>query len=158
MHRLYRMKQRKHLTLQGIFNKAVKHLLSQNEKSKAGDGLVCAYRGTNFTMCGAGPFIIDAAYCKNLEGKTVEDNEVIYALFKSGYLTRDEFMDVKKNPNKNGDDAVGQRKIELLRRIQTVHDETRVEYWPEKLVNLATLWGLDYSAIKLSSREICNEM
>jgi hypothetical protein len=109
-------------TDQKTFNKSARHLLRQNAKSLLASGSVCAYRGAAGRRCAAGPFITNREYKPSFEHQTVktwgEANEVS-RLFAAKGLS-----------------------LDLVRRLQAVHDSYSVEDWPTQLAQVAADFNL----------------
>ena len=116
------------LTKQEIFDRVSTHLLSQNQKSLLDPGLQelpgcqvdghaprCAYRGENNTMCAAGCLIRDEFYSPKLENLVADTILVSGALIKSGVDMHDPDISA------------------LVSRLQNIHDDIKVEDWPEYL-------------------------
>lgn len=105
--------------LLGIFNYVKNHLLTQNEKSirhyATTNNDLCVYRNNNNTKaCAAGCLIPDDKYDPSFESKN------------SFFISTLNYLDGSKpSPVKN-----------LIRRLQHIHDNSKVEEWPAKLDNL----------------------
>lgn len=111
------------MTLQQIFDKVTKHLLTQNKISE--DYFGCVYRGDNGLKCAVGCLIPDHLYHDSIENKTVDSPEVS-AIMKQiipGYNSRKE---------------------ELLMRLQEIHDEFETFVWKTKLQELALTFNLKF--------------
>ena len=107
-------------TKQRVFNKVVRHLLTQNKASVIGS--VCRYRGHNGLMCAAGCLIPDENYYNSMEN------------IKWRTLVQD--GDVPSNHK------------DLILSLQDVHDIFGVEEWPEKLNEIAKKYNLDPSYVE----------
>jgi hypothetical protein len=107
-------------TKQRVFNKVVRHLLKQNERSAIGES--CKYRGPNGVMCAAGCLIPDEYYCKSIESRTwtalVEDK------------------------------VVPANHAEFIRSLQRTHDGIDPDRWPESLKELGLKYNLDVSCVE----------
>jgi hypothetical protein len=115
-------------TPQAMFDRVARHLLRQNRRSKGADGRACKYRGLDGTKCAIGCLIDDACYSPSLEGRGVEDPNVVQALRASNALP---VADVEN----------------LLADLQLLHDFTDVGEWAGRLFDLADEYGLSTSAI-----------
>jgi hypothetical protein len=107
-------------TKQRVFNKVVRHLLTQNKASVM--GVVCRYRGRDGLMCAAGCLIPDENYDKSMESTSWVE------LIKNGEV-----------PSNHKD---------LIYSLQRVHDMFGVEEWPEKLNEIAKKYNLDPSYVE----------
>lgn len=123
------------LTLQEIFDKASKHMLSQNCRSMNLDNTNCMYRGEEGRMCGVGPFIKDEFYSEQMEGEGVRSEIVMTALMESGVIDQ--------VPNEH--DKYNDSTLIFLARIQDIHDAHDVEDWAHALKNLAKNKGLEFN-------------
>lgn len=99
---------------QAVFDKVVKHLLTQNRRSKGKRG--CAYRGKGGDMCAVGCLISDKAYDPEIEGFVVHATEVLAKLAESGVPTYNRT---------------------LLTDLQDIHDRIAVDLWKVHLKELA---------------------
>ncbi len=115
------------MTLQEIYSKVRKHLLTQNAKSlNYGD---CVYRDAGGRACAAGCLITDQAYHPYLEGEAANSNEVIEALIQSRVLPAGAMFDTPE--------------VQLVRRLQMVHDGSEPKDWAARLDALAANLGLE---------------
>jgi hypothetical protein len=108
-------------TEQEVFDIVANHLLTQNRQSLVYDDFVdetCAYRGRYNTKCAAGILIPDEYYTQELEGngwkKLVENS-----------LVPPNFMD-------------------LIAKLQSIHDLHEPKYWKQKLRDLASKHNLEW--------------
>lgn len=108
-------------TAQEVFDYIANHLLTQNRKAqiKLPEGIKCAYRTPQGLTCAAGCLIPEKDYDKNFEtvswGMLVDDHMVPES---------HEF---------------------LISELQSIHDDARVEYWENRLIELAKRKGLSYN-------------
>lgn len=111
-------------TTQEIFSQVRKHLLTQMAVSTISNGRTeqCAYRGGVGRMCAAGCLITDESYQPQIEGQLVGSPAVNDALTRSG---------------------VPVSALELVRRMQSIHDGLAPTRWMEKLNKLAEDHGLE---------------
>jgi hypothetical protein len=116
------------MTLQEIFDKAATHLLTQNTKSVncIGD---CQYRGDYGNMCAAGVFIADSNYSPALEKGGVRRGDVSSALHASGFPTTNFIA------------------MDVLSRLQKLHDGFEPAEWFVQLNRLATAQGLSIAVL-----------
>ena len=101
---------------QVVFDKVVKHLLTQKRRSEGKRG--CAYRGKDGDMCAVGCLISDKAYDPEIEGHSVFHLRVQETLAESGVPTYN-------------------RMKFLLADLQYLHDECSINLWKTDLQNLA---------------------
>ena len=113
------------MTLQEIFTKVARHLLTQKVKSFGSDA-GCLYRGPNGTSCAVGCLIQEEHYDPELEGNVVNALSVQDSLNASGIQVTPET-------------------IHLLEELQLLHDESQPETWPTDLAELAQELGLEYT-------------
>lgn len=108
-------------TAQEVFNQAYIHLLTQNAQSKNSDRETCQYRNNNGLKCAVGCFIADDEYDERMENKGWRPLLANY----TGTLI---------NPNFN----LGEAHVELLVRLQGIHDGYTPDTWKTHLEILAT--------------------
>ena len=108
---------------QAVFDKVVKHLLTQNRRSKGKRG--CAYRGKDGAMCAVGCLISDKAYDPEIEGHSVY------------------YLRVQENLAKSGVPIYSKMKA-LLTNLQYLHDECPTDLWKTDLQNLAKQHNLTW--------------
>ena len=108
---------------QAVFDKVVKHLLTQKRRSYGERG--CAYRSEDGAMCAVGCLISDKTYELGIEGQSSWDVRVLAALNSSGIPTH------------------GAMKS-LLRNLQVLHDRIAVIHWKTHLKNLAKQHNLTW--------------
>lgn len=100
---------------QAVFDKVVKHLLTQKRRSKNKRGC-CTYRSEGGGMCAVGCLISDKAYDPKIEGSIVRETIVLDALAESGVPTYNRT---------------------LLTDLQDIHDRIAVDLWKVHLKELA---------------------
>ncbi|MEM9400465.1 MAG: hypothetical protein AAF984_09675 [Verrucomicrobiota bacterium] len=106
-------------TAQEVFDHIAFHLLSQGQKSLASPSMGdfdCVYYSLEGLRCAAGSLITQQQYKPEFEG---ED-----------WITLSEYQQVPKS-HRN-----------LITLFQDAHDNTRVENWPLKLIDVAKQEGL----------------
>ena len=108
---------------QAVFDKAVKHLLTQKRRSKNKRG--CAYRGEGGDMCAVGCLISDKAYDPKIEGSSVYNSQIQETLAESGVPTY-------------------RKMVFLLIDLQYIHDETPISLWRGHLRTLAKQHNLTW--------------
>ena len=108
---------------QAVFDKVVKHLLTQKRRSK--DKKRCAYRGEDGAMCAVGCLISDKAYDPEIEGFSISSLDVQEKLAESGVPT---YSKMKF----------------LLTDLQYIHDEASISLWKGHLRTLAKLHDLTW--------------
>ena len=106
---------------QAVFDKVVKHLLTQKRRSEGKEG--CAYRGKGGDMCAVGCLISDKAYDPEIEGFAVHATEVLATLAKSSVPTYSRT---------------------LLTDLQDIHDRIAVDLWKPRLRTLAKQHNLTW--------------
>lgn len=107
-------------TEQAVFEKAVVHLLTQNQKS-VHDVDTCMYRSPDGLMCAVGIFIPDDVYDQKLERMSV--NAVLERFGIS--------------------EETGRVKTLILTQLQSLHDRNDPSLWFEGAELIARRWGLD---------------
>lgn len=119
------------MTNQQIFDKVVKHLLTQGEKSvvkSATNANICKYRGPEGLMCAIGALIPDEAYSPDWEGISV--GGIITPLRRAA--------------------AIGpETKSTFLLDLQKIHDHAEVYQWSQELTNFAMMYGLSDAEVLL---------
>lgn len=119
------------MTLQEIFDKVVTHLLKQNARAVDWDGS-CQYRAPDGKMCAVGCLIEDSNYSSKLEGRVVG-----------------KIRDSIPNVLEGGD--IG-KKVELLKALQMIHDESLPTSWPTQLEALTKEGSRFYGSIQWSDK------
>ena len=100
-----------------VFNKVSEHLLAQNEQALDGNW-ECVYRSDTGLKCAVGCLIDDEFYSEDLEYSSLSSTgPVADALVKSGVVMTREILD-------------------LLTRLQKLHDYKELESWEEELEKL----------------------
>ena len=110
------------MTKQDTYDLVVSHLRVQNKQALGKDGL-CRYRGENGTKCAVGCLISDDEYSEALEGHSVGSDN---AVGLNSLLER------------KGHD------LDLLSKLQFIHDRTMPEDWEDKFRQLAEALALTY--------------
>jgi len=108
-------------TPQQVFDQVARHLMTQKARSTDFNGH-CKYRGLNGLKCAAGCVISDDEYDPFFEGKSWDHLMSIIATRSSS------------RPLVH---------IELIGRLQLVHDGYVVSYWREMLQAVAVCFNLD---------------
>jgi hypothetical protein len=104
------------VTNQEAFDKVVRHLLTQIERSVGPDGR-CLYRGPRGLRCAVGCLIPEDQYLWDFEG------------YDSDHVAQ-------RVP------ALSGVSIFLLTALQRVHDREALEHWPVELEAVANILGL----------------
>ena len=107
------------MSVREIFYKVEKHLLKQNEKSESED-VGCEYRSDNGLSCAVGCLMTDDIYDSSLEGSNLNDIGVRKAL----------------TPIVGVNYGLRLLKLNLLYRLQLVHDNEPVEHWASNLAKI----------------------
>lgn len=121
-------------SMQEIFNRVARHLLTQNARASQGEAGDCMYRTDDGLKCAVGCLITDDAYSLELENLLVSRAPVREALEASGIVVEP-----------NGPTH------KILSDLQRVHDTVGTSNWPEELRSIATHYRLDHSVIKSKS-------
>ena len=108
---------------QTVFDKVVKHLLTQSRRSEGKRG--CAYHSEDGAMCAVGCLISDKAYDPKIEGLSVYHLRVQENLAESGVPTYNK-MNI------------------LLIYLQYIHDKCPIDLWKTYLQNLAKQHSLTW--------------
>ena len=108
---------------QAVFDKVVKHLLTQKRRSYDERG--CTYRSEDGAMCAVGCLISDKTYELGIEGLTVLDYHVLSKLAESGVSTHE-------------------RMKALLIDLQGIHDHNLATNWKVGLKTLAKRHNLTW--------------
>jgi hypothetical protein len=111
------------MTMKQIYTKVSKHLLKQGQRSEGPQvehGNNCLYRTGEGLMCAVGCLIPDDKYYSYLEGLDVNQGMVLDTL-RGVIGTRW---------------SSSWRKIDLLERLQFIHDQVPVENWSIRLEGL----------------------
>lgn len=107
------------MNAQETFDTVARHLLTQGQRSTAGDGAkACRYRGSEGRKCAAGVLISDAVYVEDMEG--------------FGWTAV-----CDRYPQ------VPQAHCELINELQRIHDTAEPHAWPDALRRLAYANNLD---------------
>lgn len=119
-------------TMQQVFDRVALHLLQQGRKSlmeaDRTTSVRCAYRGEGGLKCAVGFLISDEAYNEELESCPVHDAGVCFALNRSGVSTTHGM-------------------VEMLGRLQSIHDNAQPERWLSSLQSIAASHGLTMPAL-----------
>ena len=115
-------------TKQQIFDIASVHLLKQKKVCQGDDG--CLYHGEDGLRCAVGAFISKKNYRVAMEEKNI----------------RQLFVKFKRQMSACG---LSKRHLELLDSLQSVHDDTGVEYWRVDLTGIAR--DFNVSTVKMDA-------
>lgn len=113
-------------TKQEIFDAVVLHLRTQKDVSVMSGG-VCAYRGNHGLKCAIGILIPDEVYLSKMEGLGI------------AYLIASDLL----SPDLKEEFTHHQS---LLSSLQGVHDAGALFYWEKDFKEIATKFGLQYTA------------
>ena len=122
-------------TMQEIFDQSASHLLAQMAVSMNKD--TCAYRGESGLMCAVGCLISDEHYDPNIEGDAI-----------SSYWVHDDNAPLKRVLIASGINIDDPFIRKLLRKLQTVHDDTPPEHWRDNLWLVAVGFGLNAEVLQ----------
>ena len=118
------------MSLEAIFAKVEKHLITQNAKSVNKDG-DCVYRNHyrnhRGQSCAIGCLIPVNRYKSGFEGNLLRDDEPLQDALKHV---------IGVNPKKR------QMKIDLLMELMSVHDDSHVVDWKHELTMVKDEWGI----------------
>jgi hypothetical protein len=114
------------MSLEAIFAKVEKHLITQNAKSVNKDG-DCEYRNHLGQSCAIGCLIPANRYFKELEGAELPGDEPLQDALKHV---------IGVNPKKR------HMKIDLLMELMSVHDDSHVADWKHELTMVKDTWGI----------------
>ena len=106
------------MSVNKIFYKVQKHLLKQNERAE--DRYGCQYRTDSGLSCAVGCLMTDDIYDSSLEGSNLNDIGVRKAL----------------TPIVGVNYELRLLKLNLLQRLQEVHDSEPVEHWASNLAQI----------------------
>ena len=113
-------------TAQEIFDTVVNHLRQQNATALSEDGFTCAYRGRNGTRCSVGILIPDELYSPQMEGHNLRHLmgfNLIPSPLKEEFATH----------------------LNLLTRLQSVHDSREIYNWEAGFSSVANDFKLQYT-------------
>ena len=109
------------MSVNKIFYKVQKHLLKQYEKSES-KYAGCQYRSDNGLSCAVGCLMTDDIYDSSFEGNNMED------IWMAGWEALTPIVGV--------DYELRLLKLNLLYRLQLVHDNEPVEHWASNLAEI----------------------
>lgn len=124
---------------QEIFDRVVRHLLTQKRKSVDVHAL-CLYRNHTGLSCAVGCLIDAAHYKPEIERQAVNTAVVQDALVLSGVLTRSACPGVFRGPDEG--------KVDLRCKLQRVHDTYEVAEWPRQLKVVGRGRGLNLDVLE----------
>lgn len=135
------------MTLQEIFDTVVAHLRKQGRKSTTLVNQHCVYRAPNGDKCAIGCLIRDEDYDRSIEGLTVRAvrhyiGELLHWPSDLGKRRTKLLVALQ-----NGVGELDNRKLELLRDLQRVHDVwdgTSMINLEAGLMHVAGVFNLDY--------------
>lgn len=112
------------MTNQEAFDIVVKHLLTQKVQSY-NFGAGCRYRGVEGRKCAVGILIPDDVYKPEMENTRIDV--------------------LMQRPEKWGLEYLKDVNLDLLCRLQNVHDYEEEEMWAQALEGLAAMFGLEFN-------------
>lgn len=126
---------------QAVYNTVRDHLMKQGRRAL--NGITCAYRGEAGRTCAVGCLIPDALYDPTMEG-----HGAVSVLDRSPELVAHlGIAAVHEAPGPSaasfGVPGPPTQDVELLRDLQSVHDQMPVPEWPTRLAVVAQKWGLE---------------
>lgn len=110
-----------HADAQQLFTTAATHMLQQGKKSTKRHTTSCLYRGPDGLKCAVGVLITDEEYKPEMEEKTVWE------------LCDDDLLPERLRPH-----------AQMLRSLQRIHDDSKVEHWAEGIQSLAAAHGFTF--------------
>lgn len=114
------------MTKQEIFNKAARHLLTQNARSGTEGG--CLYKGPNGLRCAVGCLFPEHYDTSSFEGMAAGSEELRPHLIVCGIL-----------PENDPDSSLAT--LCLLDRLQRIHDSFAPANWRQELTEAADDYG-----------------
>jgi len=115
------------MSMNKIFYKVKKHLLTQGERSYSeNDGGVCLYRSPNGMSCAVGCLMTDDMYSVHLERNNVTNSTIVKVL----------------TPIIGVHHYKRTMKLELLTMLQRLHDVVPVSNWSIKLDEIQKKYGI----------------
>ena len=124
-------------TKQQVFNKVAKHLLKQNERATNADG-GCMYRGEAGTKCAVGCLIPDKKYTEELDYPEMGSSNLARSRAVQEVL-EGEGLQLFENGKPT-------EMMDMLNRLQSVHDNTAPSAWEFHLKRCAKELGLKFNA------------
>ena len=106
------------MSMSKIFYKVQRHLLKQNERAEFGGH--CQYRTDSGLSCAVGCLLTDEMYDPKMEGNSIACETFADALPP---IVGTQWIKVGL-------------KMDLLRRLQKIHDGCDPDYWPEMLLEV----------------------
>ena len=106
------------MSVREIFYKVEKHLLKQNGRAEVSG--TCQYRTDSGLSCAVGCLMTDDIYDSSFEGESVRDSSIMDAL----------------TPIVGVNYELRLHKLNLLYRLQLVHDDSPVGDWEHDLAQL----------------------
>ena len=103
-----------------VFKRVAEHLITQNSRSGPNSG--AKYKAADGKSCAIGCLLTDAAYNTTLEDRCVDNPPVVRAV-----------QDSLEQEITKGD-------LELLTKLQVIHDQEEVEDWQFCLNELSLHW------------------
>jgi hypothetical protein len=120
---------------QFLFNYIANHLLTQNKKSQGYskdhrdfDDVRCLYRGPDGLKCAAGAVITDDVYSADFERIgvwSIEKDDKVFTL------------SLGRTPT--------EREMDMLQKLQSIHDTKWPESWSKELKKAADEFGLTFN-------------
>ena len=107
------------MSVNKLFYKVQKHLLKQNKQARSPAGS-CQYRTDSGLSCAVGCLMTDDIYDSSFEGHNLNDRLVRKAL----------------TPIVGVNYELRLLKLDLLHRLQKVHDNEPVEHWASNLAQI----------------------
>lgn len=108
---------------QEAFDIVYKHMLTQKKRAMDAKGMGCRYRGAGGSKCAAGALIPDELY-----NPAYEDVNIRYIL---------DPHDSEKDGPADLIEHFKNVSLDLLAKLQNIHDDVPVEIWQMKLCQLA---------------------
>lgn len=131
----------KNVTIQEVFDRVVKHLLTQGNTSFSPNGSNCAYRGVDGLMCAVGCLIPDNLYNPLMDS---DNDEFGFPKDIDGIVEHfglESLFDFKVTDRSEEDF------ISLLADLQSMHDMRPPSTWESRLKLLATDHNLEFRVL-----------
>lgn len=107
---------------QRIFNFVARHLLKQGAQAELHNG-TCVFRSESGLKCAVGCLIPDSEYVDSMDMEATTITGLLQHFYPDVTVSKD--------------------KLDLLRELQRVHDNTSTTLWPERLGDVAKLFNLN---------------
>lgn len=131
--------------LQAIFDRVANHLLTQGVRAYDTRKNICAYRTHNGLKCAVGCLIKDEYYDSNIEGISISTYMGFNMYENSISSVKLRSLQLKDSLQKSGIDIENSKILNLLLRLQVIHDNEDVANIKPALKNLAEIFGFKFN-------------